>query len=816
MTGDARRPYRDFGAWLRSRRLARRWTQDELARRLDYDVTYVRKIEWGERRPSEALRVRLSQVLGVPVSSLPAPTPAFPSRPVPSAVGPLIGRTKEVAAVLALLEGDARLVTMIGAPGIGKTRLALEVAARLDERLPGGARFATLLAVADGGSIARPIGEALGLTIPARTDVLQRLVDALASQETLLVLDNFEHVLPEAGLVGELLARVPSLRVLVTSREALSLRWEVQYAIPPLALPAPAAVLRDVGEVAAVALFVASARKVKPDFAVCDFNAEAVAGICRRLQGIPLAIELAAGAIRLLTPQALLAQLGSGLELPVAGPRDAPDHHRTLRAAIDWSIDRLADDERALLSTLAVFHGGCTMDAAAAVCSLPGETVLDARAGILGLARKSLLEPVVDAAGGTRFVALEAVHALATERLTASGQLDCVCGRHAKWCVALAERQEVRLTGADQGRALAVLEAEHLNFRAALTWALEHEPSVATRLCAALWRFWWIRGRLDEGRRWLAATLEASGRADGSDPVSLSRAMTGGGVLARTQGAYAEATALLEDGGGLARSWGDNRGLALALINLGIVASEQAEYIVAARYFEESQRLSEAIGDARGVGHCMNCLGGVRLAEGDLDAAAALYEEALSLFGAAGDDWSTAIVVSNLGWVAHKQGREPVARVMYEKGLEMYRALEDDRGVASMLLNLGIAGSTSAWDGDAVGVLEEALLTFSRMGEWRSCAECVEALAAVGALVHPTRAAMLLAASQSLRRAIRAPQWPDEHAANQKLLVDIRRRLGDTAFDVAWAAGRVMLREEIVAMALTRPVPEDRHLTVHR
>ena len=802
MTGASRRPYREFGAWLRSRRLARRWTQEELARRLGYNVTYVRKIEWGERRASDALRIRLAQVLGVPVSSLPASVAIVRPRRLPETSSPLIGRSREVEAVVALLEGDARLVTIVGAPGIGKTRLALEVAARLDDRLAGGARFAPLLGVGDGDSITRPIGEALGVASPAGAQALERLVDALASQDSLLVLDNFEHVLTEAALVGELLGRAPGLRVLVTSREPLELRSEVQFALPPLALPAEATgPPEDVGEVAAVELFVASARKVRSDFSIGDSNAAAVAEICRRLQGIPLAIELAAGAIRLLTPQDLLAHLGSGLELPVAGFRDAPDHHRTLRAAIDWSFSLLGEDERVLLSRLAVFPGGCTIDAAATVCHFPDQPALDPRRGLLGLARKSLLEPVADASGGTRFVALEAVRALALERLAASGEVDRLRGRLADWCVALAEEQEERLTGIDQAQALAALEAEHVNLGAALTWALEHAPTVAVRLCGALWRFWLIRGHVDEGRQWSARALAASGPAAPHDAASEARATIGAGVLARVQGAYAVATALLERGGALAQSTGDQRGLALAVINLGIVASDQAEYQEAAERFEQSRALSEAVADARGVGHSVNCLGGVRLGQGDPEAAAALFEQALSIFREAEDDWSTAMVLANLGWVEHKQGRHAVARMLYEKGLETYRALGDERGVAAMLLNLGLAGD----GGDVVGLFEEALLIFSRLGERRSFAECLEALAAVGLASAPRWSTLLLAASESLRQAIGAARWPEEQAAHMAVVGDLRRSLGDAAFDVAWAQGRVMPREEVVAVALTRP-----------
>jgi predicted ATPase/DNA-binding XRE family transcriptional regulator len=801
VTEDIRRPYREFGAWLRSRRLARRWTQEHLARRLGYNVTYIRKLEWGERRPSEPLRIRLSQVLDVPVSSLP------PSRPVvghrlPDTPGPLLGREADVEAVLSLYDRGVRLVTLVGAPGIGKTRLAVELARRLDDRYAGGARFVSLTGLADGAEVIRPIAEAVDVRWAIGGEAIDRIVDALDSQEILLVLDNFEHVLSSAPVVGELLARAPAVRVLATSREPLELRPEVQYSLPPLRVP-PLTAFRpeDVAGVPSVELFVAGARRARPEFSLSESNAEAVALICRRLDGIPLAIELAASAMRLLSPGALLAQVDHGLDLLPAGPRDAPDHHRTLRAAIQWSFDRLATDEQTLLSRLAVFVGGCTIDAAAAVCRLADdEHQIEPRTGLLGLARKSLLEPVTDPSGGTRFVALEAVRQMALERLVASGDAERVRRCHAEWFVSFAESQEPGLVGAGQVHALAALDAEHGNLRTALAWSLEHAPAMAARFGAALWRFWWIRGHLDEGRSWLD-------KARAHPPTSEfeagphARATMGAGVLARTQGAYEVAAELLEVGGARARALGDRRGLALSLINLGIVAADQADHVRALAHFEESRRLSEAIGDLRGAAHSLNCEGGLRLGQGDLEAARELFERALDIFRDAGDDWSTAMVLANLGWVAHKQARDGIARMLYEKSLAIYRALGDDRNVAHILLKLGTQGDRSVSD----GLLEEALLIFSRLGERRCVAQCLDALAVARASSDPERAASLLAASESLRSRIGATRWPDDQAVYDRARRVASRQLSEAAFEVAWEAGRIAEPDEMIALAMARP-----------
>jgi predicted ATPase len=800
------RPYRAFGSWLRSRRLARRWTQEELARQLDYDVTYVRKIEWGQRRASEAFRIRLAQVLSVPVSTLPDPEPAMPTSRLPEAPSPLIGRLEEVAEITGLFENGARLVTLLGAPGIGKTRLSLALAHQFDDELPAGARFVPLVTATDAAGVARAIASVLDLP-PRGGSELEQLLAALHAQELFLVLDNFEQVAQAAPLVGELLEATPTLRILATSRQPLDLRRETQYRVPPLALPtgdddSP----ERLAGVDAVALFLARARRARPDFELTEANGAAVARICAELQGIPLAIELAAATAPFLAPSALLARLGHGLDLPMPGPRDAPEHQRTLRTAIRGSFELLRPFEHILMRRLAVFSGGFTLDAAEAICVLPHEHAGDAHAGLLALAGRSLLEPVATSSGTARFVALEAVREFALEALAAAHERESFQRRHAEWFLELAEASERRLTGPEQGETLTALETEHGNLRSAIRWSLTQDSRLAVRLCARLWRFWWIRGHLSEGRQWLDEALAVVE----DDECAYASALTGAGVLARAQGAYDVAAAFLGRAAARSRETGDRHALALALINLGNVAADQGDPDAAWKMFQESRALYTELGDVRGVGHTLNCLGFSQLGAGDLTEAAALFDQAASIFRGLGDDWSRAMVLANRGWVAYKQQRPGVARAFDEKALTMYRALGDDRGAANTLLNLGLAIQAESGRERATGLFEEALLDFVRLGERRGVAECLEALALDGTMSEPATTARILGAADDLRARLGAPLWPDERVMVAGVVDRLRTDMGEAHFDVSWQEGRMMRLDEVVTAALSGRDPPTR------
>jgi predicted ATPase len=791
-----RRPYREFGAWMRSRRLARRWTQEELATLLGYDVTYVRKIEWGARKATEGVRARLAMVFELPVESLPdaASSPAAAVR-LPSPATSFLGRTREVGEICdLLLRASSRLVTLVGAPGIGKTRLAIEAAAGLDDRLEHGSRFVPLLDVENPGDVPLAVCTAMGLA-PSGPRAAERLMaDHLRPLELLLVLDNFEHVAAAAPLAAFLLAEAPALRVLVTSREPLRVAGETQYPVPPLAFGGP-------GD-PAVALFADRARMVRPDFTLETEDVEPVTGICSRLDGVPLAIELAAAATRLLSPAALLGELDHVLDLPSKGPRDAPAHQQTLRATIDWSYRLLEDEERAVFAHLGVFVGGFTLEAAAAVCG--GVAVDRSRvvAGVASLVDKSLLGTRPDAPGASRVVALQAVHEFALERLEERGEADELRRRHARYYAELAERAEDHLTGKEQAAWLDVLGVEQTNLVAALRWALAADPPIALRLAAALWRFWLLRSHFTAGREWLEQALSL-GPAE--DPARV-RAATGAGVLARSQGDYDRAEQLFDEATDLARRLGRTAEVALAVLNSGIVAEHRGRYDAAASLFEQSLSMYQGVGSHRGVGHALNCLGNIALDRGDTASATRFFEEALAAFKRLEDHWSVALACTNLGWVAYSAGDSVRARTWYDHSLAVHRSLGNERGIANTLSNIGRVSRLEGDGRTATAYLEEALLRFRRLGERRGVAECLGELAALAADDdRPARSARLYSAATALRDAIGAPPSPAELDAQERALGSLRGALGEPAFAEAWIHGQGMTPEDAILLALTRP-----------
>jgi predicted ATPase/class 3 adenylate cyclase len=738
---------------------------------------------------------------------LPADFPALRtvgSRPtvLPAQLTSFVGRQREVAAIRGLLgRPGVRLLTLSGPGGTGKTRLAVQVAAELAGTFPDGVCFVGLAPLSDPELVLPTIAQALGIRGAAGQALLHTLAEQVGDRRQLLVVDNFEQVLAAAPVVVDLLVACPQLAVLVTSRAALQVSGEHAYPVPPLSLPnhTHAAVPDDVTSSEAVRLFVERAQAVNPDFAVTDANAPVLAEICRRLDGLPLAIELAAARSRLLPPQALLARLESRLQLLKGGSRDLPTRQQTLRATIDWSYALLEADQQILLARLAIFAGGCTLDAAEVVCDLDGD--LDVLGGLDALVNKNLLQPRDGIEGERRVVLLETMREYALERLTERDETETIARRHADYFLGLAEQAEPELLGPRQGIWYERLEADLDNFRAALAWSLAHEQAEATaRLAATLMPLWWSRGHGSEGLRWLDAALERRGSLT---PPALAKTLFAKATLLLEIGArHGQADRLLEESLALFQQLKDTTWTVRAISALGWAMKRAGQLDRGLALQEQAVALGRQQADRWSLALALNNLGFSLLRAGDHLRARAVLEEALALWQTAGEPEGTAFTLDGLALLALLEGDHARASSLLQEALALVRKIGNVSASAQFLADFGIVALYQRDDRLAATRFKEALGFASQLEADLLTGQCLWGMAAVAASSgQPGRAIRLWGAAAALGYAMHLHSGAIR-LLEDRLLARTRETLGRDAFQVEWATGQTMRREDAIAYAL--------------
>ena len=711
-----------------------------------------------------------------------SPLRSLTTRPnnLPTPPTPFVGREQEVVSVRdLLLRDEVRVATLTGPGGTGKTRLALRVASELLHAFADGAFFVPLASLHDASLVVPAVAQALGVREGRGLPLIENLKRYLREKELLLVLDNFEHVRQAARDIAELLTQSPRVKVLATSREVLRLSAEHDVPVPPMATPSAGELppLAELERYDSVRLFCARAAAAQPDFGLSEETAQPVGQICRRLDGLPLAIELAAARVRTMRPDALLEALESRLTVLTNGAIDLPERQQTLRDTIAWSFDLLEPAEQSLYRRLAVFVGGWDAEAAAAV-SAPDE--IDFSEGIQSLVDKSLIRAESLGEGGPnkvlssaeappRLTMLETIREFGLEQLTSSAEETGVRDRHLDWFVGFADKAEPELRGPEQGVWLGRLDQEFGNLRGALEHALQGPRERADRglsLCSALWLFWYERGHLSEGRRWLELALSTADVA--STPVR-ARALTGAAELGRHLGEYAVADELGAEALAIYRELEDKSGTAQALRALGVIAQFQGESERASEFLAESLMLSRELGDTERIAHALRDLGSGAMIRGDHDRARELYEEGLVESRKLGDESSIATLLLNLGEIAKLQEDTDRARVLYSESLESFRDLEFKAAIAY----------------------------------------CLEAIAGLDAILGRSElAASLFGAAEKLREVIDVPVEPHNLDQYQADVMAARDRMDEDDFDASWDAGRALPLEGAIKTALERDEPD--------
>jgi len=771
--------------------------------------THLRDL--GERRLKDLSRPeRIFQLTApdLPSEFPPLKTLETHTNNLPLQATPLIGREREVEAVCGLLRSpETRLLTLLGTGGTGKTRVGLQVAAELVDDFEDGVFFVPIAAITDPTLVAPTIARALGLSEGGARPAEELLEGYLRDRRTLLLLDNLEQVLEAAPVVDRLLSTAAGLKILATSRTPLGLYGEYEFPIPPLSLPDPESLppLENLTEYEAVRLFVERARAVRPDFSLAEDNAPAVVEICERLDGLPLAIELAAARIKLLTPQVLLDRLGNRLKILTGGARNLPERQRTLRNAIEWSYELLDEGEKMLFGRLGVFSSGATLEAMEAVCDTEGDLPTDVFEGASSLLDKSLLRQEEGAGGEPRFVMLETIHEFANAKLEGSGEAEAVRRVHAEYFLALAEEAEPMLWGAEDATWLERLEQEHDNMRAALHWAIEHEEGeLALRVGGALRWFWYMEGYYSEGRRWLEVALGKEGPASAEARI---KALAGVGFLAVDQGDLDRAEAAADEGLELSTQAGSSSlGTADFKNILGELARLRGEHQRAARLVQDSLALHQEAGDKLGIAWSLGNLANVAGDRGDHERAKQLYEEGLALSRRLGSAELLGAYLISLGSESLLEGEPERAIALNEEAAELFRKRGRRGGLQHILDNLGRATLLRGDYERAETLHKESLRVSQDLGDKLIASDSLEGLACTaGAQGEAERSAILFGAAEGLREAEGYQQAPRDRSLREPYLAAAHAQIGEATWSAAWEKGRSMEFEDAVVYALEKP-----------
>jgi predicted ATPase/DNA-binding CsgD family transcriptional regulator/Tfp pilus assembly protein PilF len=721
------------------------------------------------------------------------------SAALPAQPGPLIGRAQELELLCARLgQAEVRLLTLTGPAGTGKTRLAIELASRVSDQFDEAVFFVDLAPVSDAAMVPAAIARALGIREERDRPVLQVIVEHLATRRCLLVLDNFEQVLSAASDLSELLQASAEVTLVVTSRQALRLRWEHAFPVPPLVTSA------------AVELFVHRAQRADPHFALTQTNAGLVEAVCVRLDGLPLAIELAAARSRVLPPRALLSRLGQRLDVLAAPGPDQPPRQRTLRAALDWSYELLSAPEQVVFRRLGVFVGGFPLGAVGEVCDPDDALHIDPVGVVESLLDKSLIrqEPAQAHAADSepRFGLLETVREYALERLRDAGERDIVRGWHANYYLLGADAPVAEMKMAQQSMWLRSLEAEYDNLQAALGWCAQaRQPELGLSAAGLLSWFWTVRGHVAAGRRSLSDLLELASDA----PATLrAHALVALGSLALHQSDYAAARALFEESLAVWRELGEPGGSIGALANLGAVYLQQGDLDKAERSFEDALAIQRRIGDRLGIIESLNSLANVAHERGDLAGAREFYERTL-VEQHNSIRYRPDVVLHNLGVVDQEQGDLSSAQRHFEDSVALRRAIGDTAGLALSLAKLGEVASSMGEPETAHRLLCESLTLQRDLGDRHGMAFVLERFGmAAAARGKPRQALKMAAAADALREVIGVPLAPRARLDLDHWVAAARNALTAEDASAAWTAGRKLSLDQALAVAVEfEPTP---------